>query len=406
MENETKIGNASQTKPLLFLHLPKTAGTSFNLTLLNLFGDAHVLRLAMDEPGTHPKIQQLLAAPDPELACLTGHLPAFLFSAHMDKFRGFTILRNPIQRVMSLYRFLHKHTAAELAQNGLAPGFDFDAFITGRNPRLYSQVNNGMVRMLCDQEGAVYPRHDLFWKVDREPALLESAAALLETIDFGLSEHMPETLAMFSESLALEYKLPDIVENTTEPGSEESAAANIRKIAETNILDIALYEHAAALFARRLNRRSAKSQPGPAVIFRPTFGTWTSLDRIPGRLGFHAYESVGFAWLQNSSPSIVNYVPPGRTHRARLRLYAVNDDYPFERMILRIDGRIVRFQVEKLDKRWSILTSSPITSESGMVSLEIKAPYSVPVQHLQPSSRDPRALSVAVRDMAFVEDKA
>jgi hypothetical protein len=32
-------------------------------------------------------------------------------------------------------------------------------------------------------------------------------------------------------------------------------------------------------------------------------------------------------------------------------------------------------------------------------------PYSLPVQHLQPSSRDPRALSVAVRDIALVDEK-
>ncbi len=405
VDNETITERASRTAPLLFLHLPKTAGTSFYLTLLNLFGDAHVLRLAMEAPGTHAKIEQLLAEGDPELSCLTGHLPAFLFGSNMEKFRGFTILRNPIQRVMSLHRFLHEHTPAELATYGLAPGFSFDDFITGRHPRLYSQVNNGMTRMLCNDERAVYSQHDLFWKVEDEKAILDTAVSLLEQIDFGLSERMEETLDLFSEAFQLQYKLPNITENTTDPGSEEGTAANIRKIAEANILDIALYEHAAALFARRLGRRTLRRRPSPSAIFRPEPGIWTSLDRIPGRQGFYAFEPVGFAWLQNSSPSIIHYLPPARKYRIKVRLYAVAEDYPFERMVLRLDGRIVRFQVEKVDRRWSHLTSPVLTGDGGMVSFEIKAPYSLPVQHLQPNSRDPRSLSVAVRDVALVDEK-
>src|SRR3546814_1828458 len=57
-----------------------------------------------------------------QLSCLIGHLPVSDFSGHFDSFNVFTILRDPIERVISFYEFLHHASVEQLEALSLAPG--------------------------------------------------------------------------------------------------------------------------------------------------------------------------------------------------------------------------------------------------------------------------------------------
>src|SRR5689334_20508411 len=101
--NRQRTGTA---KPVLFLHVPKTAGTSFLMMLRNTFGDSRVHRVQHLDEHIQTTVDQIVDNDLDKLSCLTGHLPIHLFEHTLDRFQPFTILREPVARILSLYRFL------------------------------------------------------------------------------------------------------------------------------------------------------------------------------------------------------------------------------------------------------------------------------------------------------------
>src|SRR3546814_14042200 len=73
-------------RPILFLHIPKTAGTSFLLTLKNVFGDDRVRRITVIDSGTSAVIEKIALKEMSQLSCLIGHLPVSDFYGHFDSF--------------------------------------------------------------------------------------------------------------------------------------------------------------------------------------------------------------------------------------------------------------------------------------------------------------------------------
>ncbi len=121
---------AKLDRPVMFLHIPKTAGTSFISTLRNIFGQNRLVRLTSIDESTPGEIGRLLSERPGDLACLTGHVPFHMIAPWQAWCTIFTVLRHPIARVMSLFRFIElfaRHIESahiqmyERYQAGLAP---------------------------------------------------------------------------------------------------------------------------------------------------------------------------------------------------------------------------------------------------------------------------------------------
>lgn len=392
----------SRPKPLLFLHIPKTAGTSFLVMLQNLFGDGNVLRLAMEDANIPERLAILAGGGIDEYACLNGHLPAHLFSATLDRYEAFTLLRNPIHRVMSLFRFLRHHPVEHLGSISLRPGFSFDEFIDCRSPYVHQQVHNGMTRMLCDNPAATDHKTPLFWTLSDQPAVLESAMATLGRIEIGLVEQFEATHALLRERWGIPYALAPLRLNTTASGETETDALRLRRIVERNTLDIALYEAAAALFAQR-NRVSTR--PASALrldaVFTPALDTPVPLRDMPGRQGFHPFESIGFAWIDGTGPARIYLRPPAPQARLELRMFAIATHYPVERIRLSLDSKPVHTQLIRHDDHWFSLSTDALPLGQALHELSIETPYAVPVRFLEPGSFDGRELGVAMASLTL-----
>jgi hypothetical protein len=404
VETNIQSDSGSHAKPLLFLHVPKTAGTSFILALQNLFGDRRVTRLDFNASGFESDIERCASGAAPEIACLTGHVPVQYFTPHWNEFVPFTMLRHPVRRVFSLYRFLKTtlRTQEQLDHHGLRPGFGFMDFIACRHPRVHGQTNNGMVRFLCGDKAANDPEADAFWSGEKDTEFLLSALEVLKHVPFGMTEHMQETSILIKKLFEIPFDLEIARENESKPDDTNQDVTYIQKVVEKNALDLALYERALSLFWDRFGHQYCLGTPIPPVVFRPVLGVQYPLDQVEGRQGFYNYERTGFAWLGPAGRGTIYFLAPAELCHVNIKLYSITKEYASNNITIKIDGINVPFEISNQDQNWNNITTSTFKSSRRIMKLEIISPFTIPIQYINPGAMDRRGLSVAVSNITFV----
>ena len=392
------LGSSTAARPLLFLHIPKTAGTSMLTALRNMFGDSRIVRLTGAATLTSQPVDDLVATGMADIACVAGHLPAYLLRHHLSRFRPFAILRNPVSRVLSLYRFLHRADAVELARLGLQPGFTLVDFLAGTEPELVAQINNGMCRMLGGDESAFAvdggPVHE-------NPDMLARSVAILRQADFGLSEAMPATRALFSDLWNLPGELDASMDNTTEGADEVYPPDLLAEIVARNQLDLALYAWATAEFPARLAAAAHGIAASTDALFRPALYADVSVADIAGRRGFHELEPDGFCWLKSERPAAIHFQAPAPGARLRLNFYCMTEDYDIAAIALRVNGQAVAHVATWTEPHWCTLETDRLPLEGSSNLLTIDPPSFLSVRRVVHTTADDRYLSVALHTMTL-----
>lgn len=220
-----------------FIHIPKTAGTSFRTMLYRQF----------DQRAIYPQFKDIKANSDfyndwsnlsrlnredlAKISLLTGHFP---FSARQfvggDRCQVITVLRDPIRRVYSLLAHLQRHQP-QLADKSMEQIF------------LQEQgASNGITRLFIND----------FSKAELDRTDLEEAKDNLTSCALiGLSEYFEETVSLAEKKFG--WKLGHVV--TTNVGhkyQQNISPALTEQIRRGNELDIELYAFAEALFKEEL----------------------------------------------------------------------------------------------------------------------------------------------------------
>jgi hypothetical protein len=238
--------------PLLFLHIPKAAGTTFSTIL------RHHYRGPAFDGGINVFKRFELAGPRLEAAATQVGLEAIsaevtfgLAVQFLPSARYLTILRDPVERTLSqVWYFKAGHGAGLLPprQTRPAPDISLEDALDGGYV-----LDNLQTRMLC---GSVSPFDAL------PPDALDRAKhSLSERFAYvGTAERFDEFLALLNLELGwptLPYQRKRV--NTLSRGREGLSADQLRRLEQANTLDRELFDHAEALLS------SALSAAGPAL---------------------------------------------------------------------------------------------------------------------------------------------
>jgi Sulfotransferase family len=195
---------AGRKKALVFLHIPKTGGTTLHNILAKTFPSAEIC------PERYP----LLRGHD------KGELLKYsLFSGHYDRYNieflphrltSVTLLREPKSRIISLYRFWRAHKPEVVERDNL-PGpslarkLSLAEFLRHKDETISYQIDNTQVRTLL---GSVYVGGNGEYKFGvrtlSKSEAVSCAIEYLETFrEVGVLEHYEESVRRICESLGL-----------------------------------------------------------------------------------------------------------------------------------------------------------------------------------------------------------
>ncbi|APW62676.1 sulfotransferase family 2 domain-containing protein [Paludisphaera borealis] len=260
MELRRKTHTRTKPSTLLFVHIPKTAGTTFQSVLSQMYDD-------YDHCTVYPAWQQAKDVIksitwNGRLRAVAGHFPYGLhLEAEIQPFiesdvRYATFLRDPVRRVVSHYNHVMNSDHPSHRE------------ILGRHPTLESFLEHPWARDVQTLFVSGWKPED----VARAPGRAANASIEILRDRFevvGLTERFDESLALFAEAFG--WRLPEYTsmnlasERIRRLRVEELAPSLIDRIKAANRCDVAIYEYASSLFDERCSEtRSSHYRDRPA----------------------------------------------------------------------------------------------------------------------------------------------
>ena len=225
---------------LVFMHIPKTAGTTLASALQWNYPPNRTLHIdLLGRPLEEFEIVPLQERS--RLALLHGHVTYGIHRYVPRPCRYVTIVREPIPRVVSAYKYVLTRSRHELHERVVGDGIGLEEFIETYwvDKRMSRQT-----RQLCD-------RHD--GPLDRD-AFEEAKRNLEGFLVVGLTERFEETFALLRRAVRL--RLPFYVTRNVGQPLHVSKRA-IELIREKEQFDLELYDFARDLFAKQLGRQGS-----------------------------------------------------------------------------------------------------------------------------------------------------
>ncbi|MGQ9661511.1 MAG: sulfotransferase family 2 domain-containing protein [Kiritimatiellia bacterium] len=179
------------------------------------------------------------------LDLIAGHHVDMLMDSLDSSFTVATLLRDPVERIVSVYYYVRRSPDHRLYQIARATGMNLEKFVTSD---VCSEASNW-----CTRHFSRLPHSE----IARDPAKALDLALERLTSEYhivGILEDFPHFVEQLRRKANLVRKFRDMRLNVTEdrPSLAEIPASTIEKIQELNQLDISLYRAIQARYARPL----------------------------------------------------------------------------------------------------------------------------------------------------------
>jgi hypothetical protein len=232
--------------PLVFLHIPKTAGTTLWLILRRQYSPEHVLR--MDNTA---EISMLPAEHLAQVQVLLGHFPygtGALLPLGPDRI---TLMRDPVERILSSYSHRLRAELTDRSSPQTSPLLTLDEYIASP----LGEMDNRMTRTMAGPEAMVLP-HGALTQDHFEQAKQNLANGVSV---FGLTEQFDETLVILQRRYG--WNIPLYVRANVGTGRlqrQDVPPEIMAHIQETTHWDKLLYEFASERFQEQVATEGAE----------------------------------------------------------------------------------------------------------------------------------------------------
>lgn len=242
-------------KSVIFLHIPKAGGTTLNKIIKRQYRPDKIY-IVRDSKNSHKRFQDCIdeikvlpLAEREKIKVLRGHMGFGLHDFLPQPSVYLTLLRDPVERVISHYYFVLRTPHHYLHQKVTSEKMSLeDCIYSGISPEL----DNGQTRLLSSTNGDV----DLpipFGHCNEE--MLERAKENLRKyfVGVGLVESFDESLLLFKKLLNwnnIFYTKRNVTQNR--PSQSNFSPETLQLIRKHNEFDLELYQYAAGLFQKQI----------------------------------------------------------------------------------------------------------------------------------------------------------
>lgn len=228
---------------VIFIHIPKAAGTTFYKVLDRQYKPRQILYIehGLAKQGSIDAFRQLADDRKSYLRCIRGHMPFGLHKWLSQPVTYITILRNPVERVISYYHYVRSTPNHRFYSEVIQKNMSLEDFV---RKIMDINENNLQVRWIsgCVDFDSVMPPYD-----DLPSNALDLAKENIESCFTvcGLTERFNESLLLMQKILGWKcvVYMRRNVGKRRRP-KRELPSSTIRLIEKNEEQDLALYEFA------------------------------------------------------------------------------------------------------------------------------------------------------------------
>jgi hypothetical protein len=233
---------------LIFLHIPKAAGSTLHRIVERQYDKAAIFHISgRDVRGSIEAFQRLSEACRDQIVCLKGHMPYGLHVYMAQPCTYITLLRNPVDRIISHYYFVLRTPGHYLHEEVVSAGMTLEDYV---GSGISSELNNGQTKLLA---GEVQQNQFVDALEQAKKNLLQSFSVV------GLVEMFDESLILMKRRLGWKrvwYKKRKV--SLSRPHISEVSRRTIQLIQRANEKDQELYAFAKALLKENIEEEDSK----------------------------------------------------------------------------------------------------------------------------------------------------
>jgi hypothetical protein len=241
-----------------FLHIPKTAGTTFSFSVLPKLFDADAICPAHDYPELLPLVPSGLE----KYRLFRGHFYYFFTRLLPEKPVFMTFLRDPVERILSLYDHIcrdsqhYQYAEMRSLKNGLRdairspwllpPNFQVSALACDLDPIATMNSAQASQPDTLDESSVIY--REMTKRIPTRDDLKIARARLGEMDFVGIVEQFDASVRVLCNTFG--WATPDYERMNVAPARTRGnliEPAILKEIVKANDLDIELYEFARSL---------------------------------------------------------------------------------------------------------------------------------------------------------------
>jgi hypothetical protein len=238
------VGSRAKPRPneqcLVFLHVPKTGGQTIESPLIRNFPESERIHLDILDTRLDEAMGGIPLETRSHARLVWGHLPYGVHLYMPQRCEYFMILREPIARVVSVYKYILRTRDHVLHDRVATEEIPFEEYLESGIDE--GQTRNAQTRQLSGKQFGVLDR----------TALVDAKHNLEASLVVGLTECFEETFVLLRRTLGL--RMPFYITKNVSPPYDVSDRA-VELARERNELDFELYRFARELFAAQLSRQ-------------------------------------------------------------------------------------------------------------------------------------------------------